>query len=147
MTAVCEPQAKADFCNVTHWVLAPLCDVYDRGDELATYQMAQSFMCEGGTAVPKPEGAPITGAAGGGAGTGTSVSAGAAAPSAGGAGANVPSTAGSSASTPETAPKSSAGCSAVAGLPSDQRFGGLLLGLGTLAVLARTTRRRRAASH
>lgn len=66
MSAVCQPQALQDFCHVTHWVLAPVCDVYDRGAELAMYQADQTYMCVDGFGVPKSEDAAAGGAAGSG---------------------------------------------------------------------------------
>jgi MYXO-CTERM domain-containing protein len=142
MAMVCEPQAQADFCHLSHWVIAPVCEQYDRGPELATYAASQTFMCVDGFGVAKAEGAP-TGAAGGG-GTGTTTmgvgTAGMSAPTAT-AGAQAQSSAGTGGSSPTTTtePKSSGGCSTVPG-SSAERFSALLLGLG-LVSLARRRRR------
>jgi hypothetical protein len=136
MVKVCEPQAQADFCHLSHWVIAPVCDQYDRGPELATYADAQTFMCVDGHGVPKAE--PGAGAAGGG-GTGavTRTAGAPAAPTVTTAGAEAQSSAGTGGST--TPEKSSSGCSAVSG-SSDERFGALLFALGLITF---ATRRRR----
>jgi MYXO-CTERM domain-containing protein len=145
MVAVCEPQAQQDFCHLSHWVLAPVCDVYDRGTELISYQMAQSFTCSGGFAVSKPDSSSAAGAAGSGT-TGTVASdagstAGAAAPNVGTAGTASPATAGSSASpTPTASRQSSGGCSTLAE-ESGSESSALLTGAAGLALL--TLRRRR----
>jgi hypothetical protein len=151
MQTVCEPQALADFCHLSHWVLAPVCSVYDRGPEYAMYAASQTFMCVDGFGVPKPE--PTAGAAGGG-GTGTTGTgaAGAAscapqtecgAPNAT-AGAQAQSTAGSGGSMPPQAQKSSGGCSAAAGAPREEGWSAVLLGFGAFALVARGRRRRAA---
>jgi hypothetical protein len=160
MVKVCEPQAQQDFCNLSHWVLAPLCDAYDRGPELASYQMAQDIMCVDGFAVPKVEGAPASGAAGGGA-AGAAGAAGAptapttsgamtmcsAADAAAGSCApeRMPDRAGtaapSSAAGGSAAPKSSGGgCSALGGASSHADFAGLVACLGVLALSVRRAR-------
>lgn len=147
MVKVCEPQALQDFCHLTHWVLAPVCDVYDRGPELASFQMAQTFACSGGFAVPKPEGMPTAGAAVSGvAGTGATTpdaSAGTVARSTGNAGSSAPAAGvtGSRTATNADAPaatsqkSSGGGCSTVANASSDAS-GALLLSIGGLALFA-----------
>ncbi|HET8936695.1 MAG TPA: hypothetical protein VFN67_24800 [Polyangiales bacterium] len=138
MVGVCEPQALADFCNLSHWVLAPVCDVYDRGPDLATYVEQQTIMCVNGLGVPKVEGAPATGAAGaaaaGSGATAMSTQAVMAGAASGAAGMT-------SSPMPMPTPKSS-GCSALPGAPSRLSFGWLLLGLGTCVAAARLRRRR-----
>lgn len=160
MSAVCEPLAQQDFCNLSHWVLAPLCDVYDRGPELAMYQAEQTIMCVNGLGVSKSEpGMTGTGAAGGGASTtagaaAVSGSAGAAANAcasgaAGACAAPKPSgTAGTQSmpatSGPTSSPASSkgSGCSAVLGTQSRPAFGAVWAALGVLGFAACARRRR-----
>jgi len=150
IATVCEPQAQADFCHLSHWVIAPVCDQYDRGPELATFAASQTFMCVDGFGVSKDP------AAGGAAGSGA---AGAGAPMMGAAGAAPscapqsscvgPVTAGAQAQSGagtggggnEEKKSSGGGCSAISG-SSEERFGGLLLSLGMLGLVARTRRRR-----
>jgi hypothetical protein len=145
-SAVCEPQAQADFCHLSHWVLAPMCNVYDRGPELATYQASQTFMCVDGFGVPKAESAaPAANAAGSGAaGTPASSPAGACA-----AGACAPPTTGEPSSgsagakaTSAPAKTSSTGCS-VSGAPS-ARGSASLLALTLLTAAGIFRRRTRA---
>lgn len=146
MKKVCEPQALADFCHLSHWVIAPVCDVYDRGPEFEMFAMSQTFMCVDGFGVPKAE--PVGGAAGGG-GTGTSTAGLGAAGSAGCApqstcdtpGAAGASSQGSAGADGSTAEKSSGGCRAVTGA-SEERSSAVLLGLGLIALMARARRRR-----
>lgn len=133
LSAVCEPQAQADFCHLSHWVIAPLCDIYDRGPELASYQAQQTIMCVNGFGVPKAEGGAAGAPAAGSGAVGVAMQAvTAGAPSAGSAG-----TAGG-------APKqtSSGGCSAMSGRGAHDGFGALLMGLGTLTWVGRYRRRR-----
>ena len=139
MVGVCEPQAQADFCNLSHWVLAPLCDAYDRGPDLATYVEQQTIMCVNGLGVPKGEGAAAAGAAAAGSGA-TAMSTQAMT-------AGAPSgAAGMTGSTPTATPMSkSSGCSALSGADTQHGFGWLLMGLGTFFAAARSLRRRRRA--
>jgi hypothetical protein len=146
MAMVCEPQAKADFCHVTHWVIAPLCDAYDRGADLITYQQAQTIMCVDGFGVPKVEGStPGGGAAGGGAAgapaTGVGGTTGSMNPASTAAGASAPASAGSGGTAAGGSKKSSGGCSVTEAAPS----AGLvswLVSFGTLALVMRSRRRK-----
>ena len=150
MAMVCEPQALADFCHLSHWVIAPVCEQYDRGDEFDMYAAAQTFMCVDGQGVPKAE--SEAGAAGGGGSTATGTTT--MAMSAAGAASCAPATscaqqttagaqaqsnagAGGAGATP---PESSGGCSAVSGTRSE-RFGAWLFGLGIVALAVRGRRR------
>jgi hypothetical protein len=153
IATVCEPQAQADFCHLSHWVIAPVCDQYDRGPELATFAASQTFMCVDGFGVSKDP------AAGGAAGSGAAGAAGAGAAMMGAAGAAPlcaaqsscvgqvtagaqAQNAGGAGGGSTTEKKSSGGgCSAVSG-SSEERFGALLLSLGMLGLAARTRRRR-----
>jgi hypothetical protein len=139
MAAVCEPQAQADFCHLSHWVIAPVCDQYDRGPELATYAMSQTFMCVDGHGVPKAE--PSTGAAGGGGTAALTTASGPASSVVTTAGAQAQSSAGTGGSTAAPA-KSSGGCSAVSGA-NTERFSAFLFALGLFTLAARTRRRAR----
>lgn len=47
---LCAPPT-IEFCKIDHWVAAPLCKVYDRGADCATYATAQGFTCEDGHAI------------------------------------------------------------------------------------------------
>lgn len=136
MSGVCEPQAQADFCNLSHWVLAPLCDVYDRGPDLATYQEQQTIMCVNGLGVPKAEGTGAAGAAAAAGSGATAMSTQAVTAGAPSGAAGTPGT-----STPTTPTPKSSGCSAT-GAPSKHSFGWLLSGLGGLVVAARSRRQR-----
>ena len=145
IATVCEPQALADFCHLSHWVIAPVCDQYDRGPELATFAASQTFMCVDGFGVAKPESA--SGAAGGGGSPAAMGAAGSCAPqtSCGAptatAGVQAQSSAGSGGSAASAQKESGGGCSAVRG-SSDERFSALLLGLGMIALAGRSRRRR-----
>ena len=60
---LCQPPG-VEFCKIDHWVIAPLCCVYER-DEFDTFAALQEITCEGGVAKPKPPaagegGAPAT---------------------------------------------------------------------------------------
>lgn len=145
---VCEPQALQDFCHVTHWLLAPVCQQYDRGADFATFAASQSFMCMDGLGVPKDESAPPMSAA---AGSGGSVAPAGAAGAAsctgtncGGptatAGAQAQSSAGTGGSEAEPK-KSSGGCRVAAG-SSAERFSALLFGVGLVGLAVRGRRRR-----
>lgn len=50
---LCQPPA-IEFCKIDHWVIAPLCKVYDRGPDCAMYASTQGYTCEDGNAVPSP---------------------------------------------------------------------------------------------
>lgn len=53
--SLCKPPA-VEFCKEDHWVVAPLCCVYDRPD-FELFASSQRIVCEGGVAKPKPAGA------------------------------------------------------------------------------------------
>jgi|GEM_PF-3114765 len=60
---LCQPPG-VEFCKIDHWVIAPLCCVYER-DGFDTFAASQEIVCEGGVATPKPPaagegGAPAT---------------------------------------------------------------------------------------
>ena len=148
MAKVCEPQALADFCHLSHWVIAPVCEQYDRGEELAAFAASQDFMCVDGFGVPKAE--PAAAAAGSGgaeAPVGTATEMPCAPQSTCGApiataGAQAQSSAGTGGSpaAPATPAKSSGGCSAATG-SRDEPLSALLLGLGMIGLAARGRRR------
>ena len=50
--SLCQPPG-AGFCKLDHWVIAPLCCVYER-DEFAAFAAAQNVYCEAGVAKQKP---------------------------------------------------------------------------------------------
>ncbi|HTU63611.1 MAG TPA: hypothetical protein VMF89_34345, partial [Polyangiales bacterium] len=150
MATVCEPQAQADFCHLSHWLLAPVCDQYDRGPELATFAASQTFMCVDGFGVAKDPSASGGAAGGGAAGAGAAMmGAAGAAPLCAAqsscvgpvatAGAQAQSSAGAGGSAAEEKKSSGGGCS-VSG-SSDERFGALLLCLGRLGLAVRARRR------
>jgi hypothetical protein len=149
MAGVCRPQAEVDFCSLSHWLLAPVCDVYDRGSELPNYVAEQTIMCADGLGVPKAAGGvPSTGAAGGGA-TGAAGSAGSSGamsmsgaagppPGSGGAGAAAPS---GTQTSPDKPAAKSGGCAAAPG--QSRGSAALLAFLGGLLLLLRAGRRPR----
>lgn len=157
MSTVCEPQAQADFCHLTHWVIAPVCDIYDRGPLYPMYRDAQTFMCDGGTVVPKAAssggaaGAAGMGAAAAGAGVGTNAAGASgsrsmnAQPSAAGNGSASAAGEGSvTAPAPsEDSGSSGCGCSTVGRSRHGQaEAGSMYFGLGALGVVLGLWRRR-----
>jgi MYXO-CTERM domain-containing protein len=58
--ALCQPPS-VEFCKIDHWVIAPLCCVYER-DQLDTFAASQGVVCEGGVAKSKPSAAGEGGA-------------------------------------------------------------------------------------
>jgi hypothetical protein len=148
--ALCQPPA-VEFCKVDHWVIAPLCCVYERED-FESFAAAQTTMCVDGLGVPKPvaageggapviapvcpRGAAAAGSSGGGA---AGSSGGGAAGSGGGAAGGA---AGGGVTTGADT-VSGCGCSSVGGAtPGRAAAFGLCLGLLGLA-LARIKHRRR----
>jgi MYXO-CTERM domain-containing protein len=59
---LCAPPT-VEFCKIDHWVAAPLCKVYDRGADCATYATAQGYTCEAGQAISTDGGVAAANAA------------------------------------------------------------------------------------
>jgi MYXO-CTERM domain-containing protein len=57
---LCQPPG-VEFCKLDHWVIAPLCCVYERAD-FDTFATSQDIVCEGGVAKQKPAAAGEGGA-------------------------------------------------------------------------------------
>lgn len=144
---LCQPPG-VEFCKLDHWVIAPICSMYDRGPEFCQFVNSQDFACDGGMIVPKEEGAPIAqcagptspAAAGGCAGACGQAAAGEGGAPAASSGSG-PAAAGSNAAagsggTPGVDPgKSGCGCSVPGGASMRARVGGAALGLLAIARL------------
>jgi hypothetical protein len=160
----CAPTTTVEFCNVDHWLLAPMCCQWERA-ELEFFAASQTITCEGGTAVAKPEGrmgvtleeicpgsAFPTGGTRGSAGDGAggmssaagSSSAEAGRPAAGGTGSGSTAGRGGDSAAGSGSNSSSGGCSCTS-VGSSRPTGAALLALsiGLFALSARRSRRRR----
>ena len=150
LKADCQGQLLQDFCNLSHYPLAPLCGGYDRGTDQESFFNELTFTCSAGKVINKPDG-------GAQAGSGASAVAGASAdagssttpPTAGSGGIRANATpAGQGALAGARAPAASAptksggcgGCVAAGGAESD--LGSAFLCLAALAVLARRRARK-----
>ena len=58
----CEAQLLQDYCLVSHYPVAPLCEGYDQGADAPSFIAAQEYTCKGGQVVPKPDNAAEGGA-------------------------------------------------------------------------------------
>jgi hypothetical protein len=116
---VCETQALADFCNLSHFPIAPACQGYDQGSGADAFKSSIGYTCQDGLQV---QGEPTAGS--GGAPVTSAGSGGSAAAGSGGA--------------PATTPKASGGCSV-----SPDRSGSFSLGFALLALAAGRCRRAR----
>ena len=136
--ALCQPPG-VEFCREDHWVVAPLCCVYER-DDLDTFAAAQDIYCEGGVAKDKPDagapawppvcGKPVGGSSGAGAAAGSSGSSAGAQAAAGAAGGGH-----------VGASKSGCGCSSVTGAAPGRA--GIVVFLGLVSLTLGRYRRRR----
>lgn len=126
MHDVCETQALADFCNLSHYPVAPVCDGYDQGPGTDAFKSAIGYSCQAGMPVQGESTAVPANGSGGAGGAGGSAAAG-----------NGPA-AGSGGAAATAAPaRSSGGCNVGAG-----GSGSFSLGFALLALAA--SRRRRA---
>lgn len=161
---LCQPPG-VEYCKLDHWLLAPLCTVYDRGTEFCTYARAQEYHCVDGfaaandpadaagnecstalnTGVASDEpslveqmcGSPNAGSSAP-SPAGTSAAAGSGAAGSGGAGQSGAGAAGSSSAPPMSASKSGCSCSSVGSQSS-----GSSAWLAWLAVMVGLVRLRR----
>lgn len=120
---MCKGQLLQDFCNLSHYPLAPLCDGYDRGADQDSFLRELTFTCEAGKVINKPDTVEQIPVGNGGAAGAPAPVAGstAAAPAAGSGGrgaagqSSTPTSGAGGAAAPPSTPPENGGCAVAAG--------------------------------